>query len=201
MRLLGFDYANPGAYFVTICAHRRMPIFGKVWAGRVHLTHAGRIAWDCWLALPGHSDGVTLDVFVVMPDHVHGILVIGGEAGRRNGRTPGSDTGAASGADVVATRAPIVGDRRAPDVVGAQHAAPLRCPAPAPNHPGGNGPYPGSLGTIIRSYKSAVTHRINLMRETPGARIWQRNYYERILRTQSDQESARWYVRTNPDRW
>jgi REP element-mobilizing transposase RayT len=200
----------------------------------VHLTQTGQIAWDCWLALPGHFDGVTVDVFVIMPDHVHGILVIGGEAGepavaarasmigsRRasdvvgaqhvaplrasstqpNGPKSQPNGGAASGADVGATHASMVGDRRALEMVGAQHAAPLQCPAAAPNHPRGNGPYPGSLGTIIRSYKSAVTRHINLMRKTSGTHVWQRNYFERIIRTQPDLDCARWYIRTNPDRW
>jgi REP element-mobilizing transposase RayT len=183
IRLPGFDYANCGVYFITICTHRRIPVFGEVRCGRVHLTQTGQIAWDCWLALPGHFDGVTVDVFVIMPDHVHGIL------------------GAASGADVGATHASMVGDRRALEMVGAQHAAPLPCPTPAPNHPRGNGPYPGSLGTIIRSYKSAVTRHINLMRKTSGTHVWQRNYFERIIRTQPDLDCARWYIRTNPDRW
>jgi len=129
-----------------------------------HLTKYGKIAETCWLEIPDHFTGVGLDEFVVMPNHIHGIIGI---------------------MDI---------DRIAPregEGVRAQHAAPL----PKPHV------LPGSLGAIVRSYKSAVTKKINEIRGTPGARFWQRNHYEHIVRNEKCLEKIRDYIRNNPARW
>ncbi len=84
-------------------------------------------------------------------------------------------------------------------LVGAQ-----RCCAPTKPKPGGvtpNNVAPGSLGVIIRAFKSAVTKRINQMRGTPGAPVWQRNYYEHIIRNENSLNRIRQYIETNPLRW
>ena len=76
IRLQGYDYTQPGAYFITICTHEREPLFGDVVGGEMHLNDAGRIAEQCWLDIPNHFPHVELDEFVIMPNHVHGILWI-----------------------------------------------------------------------------------------------------------------------------
>ncbi|MBW2704487.1 MAG: transposase, partial [Deltaproteobacteria bacterium] len=76
IRLKGYDYGQAGAYFVTICAWDRACLFGDVVEDRMRLNDAGRIAEACWLAIPEHFPLVELDAFVVMPNHVHGIIVI-----------------------------------------------------------------------------------------------------------------------------
>jgi REP element-mobilizing transposase RayT len=78
IRIPGFDYASPGAYFVTICVHGGECLLGEVAGGQMRLNRLGRIAQAGWQAIPAHSVHVELDAFVVMPNHVHGIVVITG---------------------------------------------------------------------------------------------------------------------------
>ncbi len=75
------DYAEPGAYFITICTKFRVPWFGSVRNGIMDLSDIGRTAHDCWTDIPAHFPGVVPDAYVVMPDHVHGIVVIGHRMG------------------------------------------------------------------------------------------------------------------------
>jgi putative transposase len=78
-RLQGYNYSTPGAYFVTICAHQRFEdrsIFGHIHKGVMEKNHRAEIVESCWCELPDHYPYVTLDEFVVMPDHIHGIIWI-----------------------------------------------------------------------------------------------------------------------------
>lgn len=77
-RLQGYNYAHAGAYFVTICTHRRAHLFGQIRNGMIELNTAGAVAWDHWYALPDHHVGIELDAFVVMPNHIHGIIALVG---------------------------------------------------------------------------------------------------------------------------
>ena len=79
--------------------------------------------------------------------------------------------------------------------VGAQHAAPL------PRHGVRPFVHPGSLGAIVRSFKAAATRRINEARGTPAGRVWQRNYYERVVRDERELQRVREYIRLNPSKW
>jgi putative transposase len=167
IRLPDHDYTSPGAYFVTIRTHQGKLLFGEVVDGEMRLTEWGQLVSDCWLQIPEHFAHVKLDTWVVMPNHLHGILVI------------------------------------INPVVGAQHAAPLP-PAPLPPAPlpsRRTNIQSGSLGAIVRSFKSAVTRRINRMWGTPGTPVWQRNYYEHIIRNDAALERIREYIQHNPARW
>ena len=75
-RLNGWDYRNPGYYFVTICTKNREPYFGRVVHGGTVLSPVGKISAQCWRDIPRHHAGVELDEFVIMPDHMHGIVVL-----------------------------------------------------------------------------------------------------------------------------
>lgn len=77
-RLQGYDYSESGAYFVTICCHQREHLFGHITDGTMHLSPAGQIALERWFAIPEHHAYVDLDAFVVMPNHVHGIVILTG---------------------------------------------------------------------------------------------------------------------------
>jgi putative transposase len=77
-RLQGYDYAQAGAYFVTICTHERQHLFCEVEGEDMCLTPLGAIAATCWDTIPSHYPDVDLDAFVVMPNHIHGILVLTG---------------------------------------------------------------------------------------------------------------------------
>ena len=142
---------------------------------------AGRTAVNCWLEIATHFPNVTLDEFIVMPNYLHGILAI------RDDR------------DTVRGGSPLR--------VGAQHAAPLPISRPASASraaPGGatsTRVLPGSRGAIVRSFKSATTERINELQQTPGESVWQRNYYDRIIRHGRELERARRYGRLDPARW
>lgn len=85
IRLPGFDYTQPGAYFVTICTHMRQDLFGVVIRGQVRLSSAGRIAARCWAQIPSFFPEITSDAWVVMPNHLHGIVIIGSRRGEAFG--------------------------------------------------------------------------------------------------------------------
>jgi putative transposase len=165
IRLQGYDYSQPGMYFVTVCTEERELLFGEVVKEAMVENEYGEVARTCWEEIPHHFQRAELDVFVVMPNHVHGILII---------------------ADKI---------RTSPTSVGAQHAAPLSWRASRPNVS------PGSLGAIIRSFKSATTKRINNLRATPYVPPWQRGYYEHVIRNEDDLRRIREYILTNPLRW
>lgn len=170
IRLRGYDYTSAGAYFVTICTYGRECLFGDVDDAAVRLNPYGLVAREEWLRSAARRPEIELDAFVVMPNHVHGIVIIMDDA-------------------VGAQR---VGARRVwAERVGAEHVPPL----PAFYRP------PGSLGSFVAGFKMAVTKRINLLRGTLGARAWQRNYYERIIRNDDEAAHVRAYVYDNPVRW
>ena len=75
IRMFTFDYSSPSAYFVTIIAHQRKPLFGSLANGRMHLSLLGELASSVWLGLPSRFPGVETDEFIVMPDHFHGIII------------------------------------------------------------------------------------------------------------------------------
>jgi len=180
IRLPGYDYTQAGAYFVTVVTHQRECLFGDVVDGAMHLNACGDVALTCWRDIPRHFPSVQLDAMVVMPNHVHGVLWIVDEL---NGD-----------AIVTATAATAA-------TVGAQHAAPLQLqptPRPMPRYPGVTS---GSLAAVVRSYKSAVTKSINAVRGAAGDPIWQRNYYEHIIRDEPSLNRIRHYIDENPSQW
>ena len=215
IRLKGYDYTQPGAYFITICTQGRECLFGEIIDGEMHLNEAGQIVVQTWQDLPNHISNVQLDAFVVMPNHVHGIIIIteragGIGAGFKPARTtmgPGSAGGAGSTAG--------------PGSVGAGSVGAGSEPAPTTTGPGptaGSGPAagPGSVGAglepaptrssyglpeIVRQFKTFSARRINELRGTPGTPVWQRNYYEHIIRNESSLNRIRQYIAENPARW
>ena len=76
MRLSGHDYSTPGAYFITACTYNRLLVFGRVVNGKMAANRLGAVVEDCWAKLPDHYDNVALDVFILMPNHVHGVIII-----------------------------------------------------------------------------------------------------------------------------
>jgi REP element-mobilizing transposase RayT len=76
IRLKGYDYSKTGVYFITICTHNQIPLFGQIVDGEMNLNEIGRLAERCWITIPAHFPQVGLDEFIIMPNHIHGILVI-----------------------------------------------------------------------------------------------------------------------------
>ncbi|KAA3646209.1 MAG: transposase [Chloroflexi bacterium] len=160
-RLPHYDYSQAGAYFVTVCAYNRVAILGEVIDESVKLSPIGEIVQNAWEEIPAHFETVELDEFVVMPNHMHGIIWIREDSSNR---------------------------------VGAQHAAPLQ-KTDRPNVK------PGSLGAIMRSFKAAATKRINALGPDACQRVWQRGYYDHVLRDDEDLHNHRKYILDNPPKW
>ena len=85
IRLNGYDYSQPGGYFVTICVHKGECVLGDIINGEVNLTDLGRVASEYWKVVPHHFPNLWIDIFVVMPNHVHAVVII---SGCRGGVTP-----------------------------------------------------------------------------------------------------------------
>lgn len=163
IRLKDYDYSSAGVYFVTICTMNRECLFGDVTDGLMELNRYGEILRAEWLKSADIRKEIELDIFVVMPNHAHGIVVI--------------DNADAS-----------VGDA----------GASLRATGRSPLHPG---PRPRSLGAFVGGFKSATTTRINEIRQNPGSPVWQRNYYERVIRHERELQRMRDYIAGNPAKW
>ena len=179
IRLKGYDYTRRGAYFITIGTRDRVPLFGRIETGIMHLSEFGEWAEFHWHDLLNHHPNVDLDEYIVMPDHMHGIIVLDGSV-RATPASPHTDPTWATPASPHT------------DPTWATQTSPLRRPT---------GPPSGSLGAIVGSYKSAVARRINAARETPGTTVWHRDYYEHIIRDDAELERIRDYIRDNPVKW
>lgn len=198
LRLSSFDYADERAYFVTICTYNRDPVLGEVAGEAVRLSAIGEIAREEWLKTAELRPYVILDAFVIMPDHMHAILFIDHRDDRWRTHAVGAQR-AAPNSGSPAENTPVT-FQLGEQVSRAQRAAPLQTeshidPDVTPKVT------PQSLGAIIRAYKSAVTNRVNDLRGTPGAPLWQRNYYDHVIRAEDDLNAIRTYIDTNPARW
>jgi REP element-mobilizing transposase RayT len=166
IRLKGYDYSQAGAYFITICTHNRQQFFGIiVRAGlapaQMVLNEYGRIAHEQWLQIPTRFANIELDAFVVMPNHIHGIIVIHTPAPHVNSGQPNS---------------------------GQPQGLPLR----------------KTIGDIVGVYKSIVANEclkiFKSNNETMG-KIWQRNYWEHIIRDEKSFQKIAIYIENNPAKW
>ena len=183
-RLREYDYAQDGAYSVTVCTDWRTHLFGRVTDGRMELNAVGRIVEKVWHELPEHYPHVELDAFVVMPDHVHGIVVfVGGDS------EAGSDSGPTLESATVGSRAEEAGLKPAPT----QDA---RTQDEAPTKVRRHG-----LSEVVRGFKTYSGRRVNGLRGTPGVAVWQRGYYEHVVRNEEDMNRIRQYFQENPLRW
>ena len=153
LRLSGYDYAAAGAYFVTICTHKREPLFGAIQNGTMAVNDYGQTVADAWLWLEQQYPYVKLDTWVVMPNHFHGIIIITDCRG---------------------------GSRTAPT----EKSRPIK-----------------PIGRLVGAFKTVSTKHINKLRITPGALIWQRNYYEHVVRNEDDLNSIGEYIINNPSQW
>ena len=157
IRLQGYDYSQSGAYFVTIVTYGRECLFGEIQNGEMQLSDYGRIADENWHAIPAHFPQIELGEFVIMPNHLHGILIVG--ATHWVAPTPIASTPINS--------TPVVHSRistKPVDSISVAHT-PISYPvdghtpvAPANTKP--DGPKRGSIGAIIGAYKMSVTRRI-----------------------------------------
>ncbi|MDD5090313.1 MAG: hypothetical protein PHQ23_05290 [Candidatus Wallbacteria bacterium] len=212
IRLPEYDYAQNGAYFVTICAAEKGDVFGKIGENGMVVNEYGRIAVECWQALPGYYSNVFLDIFCLMPDHFHGILFID------NDRAPGGcdpcvcrSGDDAVGVDFKSTR--NLGECKSCDnmtndfkstrnpgecnsCVGMANSESPDMRADLKSAPTRNLMH--GLSQFIRSFKIFSTREINKIRNVTGVKIWQRNFFERVIRNDSELDRIREYIRGNP---
>ncbi len=150
-RIRTYDYSQYGAYFITIATANRESIFGEVCSGNMSLNISGDKVAAEWRALPSRFRGVILDEFIIMPNHIHGILIIDCADGNDENQ------GAASGAP--------------------------------------------TLGAIIRCLKSRSAIAVNKTYDRSGVPVWQRNYWDRVIRNESELQALRVYIQNNPQQW
>ena len=147
IRLRDYDYAQDGAYFVTLVTHRRSLLFGEVIEGTMRLNRAGHLIANTWQWLSNRYPFVSLDSYIVMPNHLHGIIVIADQ--------------------------PSGGSRT----------------APTPRKP---------LGWLVGAFKTVTTRQFNATESTPGQPLWQRNFYERVIRNADELDRVGEYIVANP---
>ena len=169
IRLQGYDYAQAGAYFITICTHQREYLFGQIANKEMKLNDVGLVVKQEWEKSAVLRPYIKLGEFVIMPNHFHGIIWMLDDDGRD---TACNDTARRDTA------------RRVPTTI-EQFGKPVT----------------GSIPTIVRAFKSAVTRQINLIRQTQGAPVWQRNYYDHIIRDNKSYEQIAQYILENPAKW
>jgi putative transposase len=190
IRLKGYDYAQPGAYFVTICTYHRDKIFGEIINAEMNLSPLGEIVCDAWMRSAEIRREIRIidDEFIIMPNHLHGICWIAGADGVR----PEKD-GVRYENSVFPNKERAQGPR--PNAHGQDarpHTGMLRDRASLRRDP-------RSLGSFIAGFKASVTSRAG--RELNMTGIWQRNYYEHIVRNDRELNNIRWYIRNNPLNW
>lgn len=172
IRLKNYDYSQAGAYFVTICAWQRECLFGEIVNGVMVLNEVGRIVAEEWERTAQIRSSIDLDVFSVMPNHFHAIFLIHDNVGAHCMRPE-----SVANATMLETN-----DYRA------HVGAPLRRQS-------------GSIGSVFAGFKSATTKLINIIRNNPGCPVWQKNYYERVVRNEDELFRAREYIGNNPMKW
>ena len=153
IRLKEYDYAQAGAYFVTVCTHKRACLFGEIVQDEMQTSDIGALVSRCWDEIPIHFPNAELDSFVLMPNHLHGILVLVD--------TPQKTCGVLE-----------------------QFGKPVA----------------GSIPTIVRSFKSAVTRAVGARHAVP-LRVWQGNYWEHVVRLETELAQIREYIENNPGQW
>jgi len=157
IRLPEYDYSQPGVYFITICTFRKQVLFGEILNVEMQLNEFGRIVLQVWNALPSRYEIIELGPFVIMPNHIHGIINI--------------------------------------HEVGAIHELPL----PLTNDRVDRRKM--VLPLAIGYFKMNAAKSINLLRQTPGQPVWQRNFYEHIIRNEDDLLQVSEYIAANPASW
>ena len=166
IRLKGYDYTNPGAYYITMCAYDKEHLFGQIINGKMRLNLYGQIVEHKWKNIEKHFKNAQLDVFQIMPNHLHGIIML-------------HDVGAKHSDGISNVKSKSLH----------KNASPL------------HGTKSKSLSAIIQNFSSISTRKINQIRKKPGNKLWQRNYYERIIRNHDELNAIRRYIINNPSNW
>jgi len=195
IRLPEYDYSQEGAYYITICAQDRKCLFGEIRNGKIILSECGRIVDDWWQNIPERYSGVKLDEYAIMPNHMHAIIVITDDAicrgevasplgGKVDGVMKSGD-----GIEIPDVAISSMGESVGGITKSGEMTSPLR----------GTGKH--TLGQILAFYKYQTTKSINAIYNSPGNKIWQRNYWEHVIRNEMSLYKIRKYIHDNPLYW
>lgn len=169
-RLKNFDYSKSGWYFVTICTQNREYLFGQAENGKMILNAVGKIVARCWYDLPRHYPNCRLDEFIIMPNHLHGIIVITGD--RRVDDDVGTNNTVGTIHELSLQRVSLQLNRRRM-----------------------------LLPKIIGFLKMNSAKQINQIRKTPSNPVWQRSFYDHIIRNEKSYWQIKKYIYENPLHW
>jgi putative transposase len=200
IRIKGYDYSQNGAYFVTICTHNKLCLFGQVESGKMVLNALGLLIESIWRQIPSHYRTVLIDEFVVMPNHIHGIIRLQ-DRREQLGVMNHSPTQMAHDSNVgallgVINHAPTQIDAN----VGAQFIAPQINPAAQFIAPKTREAQP-TLGEVVRAFKARASQASKTICAVDSKILWQRNYYEHVVRNEPDLQVIREYINNNPKQW
>ncbi len=167
IRLKGYDYSQSGIYVVTLCIQERHCLFGSITHETMILNDAGKMIDEQWLQLQERFALIQLDEYVIMPNHFHGIIIVGA------GLVPAREATATA------------------NFYGRVQGPPLQNP---------------HLSQIVGAFKSITTHQYilgvkNQQWKPFNGKLWQRNYYEHIIRNEESFFSAKEYIMCNPQNW
>ncbi|MBN1499212.1 MAG: transposase [Spirochaetes bacterium] len=169
-RLKGWDYSSEGYYFITICTKNRIPFFGRIKNKKMILNDIGKIAEKYWMEIPDHFQFIKLDSFIIMPDHIHGIIIINNSMGR----------------DKVLPCLYHNNDQIHNNIKMKQLSR-------------YQNPGKGSISTIIGSYKSICTRMINQKNKNLNF-TWLSRFHDRIIRNENELIRKRKYIENNPEK-
>ena len=192
LRLRGYDYSQNGYYFVTICTKQKGSVFGTINDNKMSLYAAGKVVQNCWEEIPAHYPFVLLDQFVIMPNHVHGIIVIANTiVVGANNHSPLHETTEIK--NVVGAGFPRPHEiHEVKSAVGANNHSPLHDSDIVKGTS-------RTLGAVVRGFKIGVVK--GLKEFSYEESIWQRNYFEHIIRSDKELQDVRTYIADNPKNW
>ncbi len=171
IRLKNYDYTQAGAYYITLCSHHFQHLFGTINQGEMQLSSLGQIVQNEWLKTAIMRPTIRLGAFIIMPNHLHGILEI----------IENDNKGTAF-------------EKETKEFISLPDRGRLRTEQYGES-------ISGSIPTIIRSLKATVTKQINILRGTPGVLVWQRNYWEWVIRNEAEYQKFSAYIQNNPAKW
>ncbi len=185
-RYPNWDYGNEAAYFITICTQNREYYFGEIENNEMIFNVIGKLAEQYWSEIPNHFLGIGLGNFVVMPNHVHGILIIDRKKDfiKNEGMSEDNVEGIADGIEET-LQCNVSTDNNTPNTLKNEQMAKIS-------------PKTGTVSAIVRSYKSAVSKNVHF---TNSAFRWQTRFYDHIIRNADEYHRIADYISNNPQRW
>jgi len=182
--MYGFDYSQTGLFFITICVKNMRCSFGEIVNNIMILSNTGKFAYDFWQEIPEHFPNVVLHKYIIMPNHVHGIIEI-----QRNATD-----------DAVGTRHVVSLPETTGDSVWTSHVMSENIKSQKiPRYNQFSKPIPGSISVIIQQYKSSVKRWCN-KNDHPEFK-WQSRFYEHVIRNEQSYRQISDYILNNPDNW